>query len=144
MENKDAMLMEFFTKVKNDCIYTKFAEQNHEIFVQIMDKFKEYAKTHFDTRVNDLQKLFQGDPKIVVPAQDVIKSELDALLPDIIKTHAWFLVEEIKKHADTMIAATQDASKQFVKQSGENHGSGNHYCTVRNYWGGLLFLYGEG
>ena len=115
MDNKDAMLTEFFTKVKNDCIYTQFAQLNHELFVQIMEKFKEYAKEHFDSRVNDLHKLFQGDQNIVVPAQDVIKSELDALLPDIIKTHAWFLVDEIKKHADTMIAATQDASKQFIK-----------------------------
>jgi hypothetical protein len=116
MDNKDAMLTEFFTKLKNDCIYTQFAEQNHELFVQVMCKFKEYAKTYFDSRVNDMQKLFRGDRNIVVPAQDVIKSELDSLLPDIIKTHAWFLVEEIKKHTDTMIVATQDASKQFIKR----------------------------
>ena|SRR5690606_2291507 len=115
MDNKDAMLTEFFTKIKNDCIYTQFAEQNHELFVQIMEKFKEYAKNHFDSRVNDLHKLFKGDQNITVPAQDIIKSELDALLPDIIKTHAWFLVEEIKNHTDTMIEATKEAGKQFIK-----------------------------
>ena len=43
MDNKDVMLTEFFTKVKNDCIYTQFAQLNHELFVQIMEKFKEYA-----------------------------------------------------------------------------------------------------
>ena len=115
MDNKDAMLTEFFTKVQNDCVYTQFAEQNHELFIQIMGRFKEYAKGHFDSRVNELHKLFQYDQKIIVPAQDVIKSELDALLPDIIKTHAWFLVEEIRKHTDTMLIATKDTSKQFIK-----------------------------
>jgi len=115
MDNKDAMLTEFFAVLKNQCLYTQFAEQNHELFVQVMEHFKKYAKEYFDSRVNDMQKLFQGDQNIVVPAQDVIKSELDALLPDIIKTHAWFLVQEIKNHTDTMITATQDASKQFIK-----------------------------
>lgn len=115
MDNKDEMLTEFFTEMRNDCIYTQFAEQNHELFVQIMCKFKEYAKKHFDSRINDMQKLFRGDPNIMMPAQDVLKSELDALLPDIIRTHAWLLVEEIRKHTDTMIEATKDASKQFIK-----------------------------
>ncbi len=115
MDKRDAMLTEFFTKVKNDCIYTQFAEQNHELFVQIMEKFKEYAKTYFDSRVNELHQLFQGDQNVVVPAQDLIKSELDLLLPDIIKTHAWFLVEEIKNHTDTMIEATKEAGQQFKK-----------------------------
>lgn len=115
MEDKDVILMEFFTTVKNDCIYTQFAVLNHELFVQIMEKFKKYAKEHFDNRVNDLHKLFRGDQNMIVPAQDLIKSSLEELLPDIIRTHAWFLVEEIKKHTDTMIIATQEAEEQFVK-----------------------------
>lgn len=115
MDNKDAMLREFFAKVKGDQLYGQFAKLNHDFFVQVMERFKIYAKEHFDSRVNDLHKLFLGDQNIVVPAQETVKSELDSLLPDIIRTHAWFLVEEIKKHTDAMIEATENTPKELIK-----------------------------